>query len=71
MRAKLKNCNGGEKISVLCLVFMGAHISKKKKKGGNGNRSVEFHYTIITSSKLCRASPLNLLGSGGWEVCKA
>jgi len=32
MRAKLKNCNGGEKISVLCLVFMGAHISKKKKK---------------------------------------
>jgi len=32
MRAKLKNCNGGEKISVLCLVFMGAHITKKKKK---------------------------------------
>jgi len=45
-----------------------APISKKKKgknerkKGGNGNRSVELHYAIATSSKLCQTSPSNLLG---------
>jgi hypothetical protein len=49
--------------------FCGQHLYQKKKKGknerkkgGNGNRSVELHYAIATSSKLCQTSPSNLLG---------
>lgn len=42
---------------------------KKKKEGGDGG-NVELRGTITLNSKLTQASPLNLPGLTGWEVCE-